>query len=161
MPYCSNCGREIEQDYEFCPECGASVLGRTGDDIIDRSDEFVNEKYKICRFCGERMPEDAFYCLSCGNTFDSSYEDFESIRYSVANSMDPRKRKVDTSEGVWKNKWVSLLLCIFFGVFGVHRFYEEKRITGFIYLCTGGLCGLGWFIDILLIATKPNPYRVK
>ena len=52
-----------------------------------------------------------------------------------------------------KNKMVALLLCIFLGVLGVHRFYVGKVGTGIIYLFTGGLFGIGWFIDVLLIAT--------
>ena len=111
--------------------------------------------------CGEKMPEDAYYCLSCGTTFDSENSEFDSIKTRVLNTGNPKKRPVDTSVGVWKNKWIALLLCIFFGMFGMHRFYEEKKVTGFIYLFTFGIFGLGWFFDIILLATKSNPYRVK
>ena len=51
-----------------------------------------------------------------------------------------------------KNKMVALLLCIFLGVLGVHRFYVGKIGTGLLYLFTGGLFGIGWIIDIILIA---------
>ena len=40
-----------------------------------------------------------------------------------------------------------LLLC-FLGLFGAHRFYLGKWITGLIYLCTGGLFALGWLYDL-------------
>lgn len=39
------------------------------------------------------------------------------------------------------------LLLTFLGVFGVHRFYMGKWITGIIYLCTGGLFLLGILYD--------------
>jgi TM2 domain-containing membrane protein YozV len=42
--------------------------------------------------------------------------------------------------------WVLLLLV---GIFGAHRFYIGKWGTGLLYLCTGGLCGLGVLYDIL------------
>ena len=50
-----------------------------------------------------------------------------------------------------KNKWVALLLCVFFGVFGVHRFYEGKIGTGILYLLTLGFFGLGVLIDFFKI----------
>jgi len=39
------------------------------------------------------------------------------------------------------------LLLTFLGVFGVHRMYMGKWITGLIYLCTLGLFGLGYIYD--------------
>lgn len=57
-----------------------------------------------------------------------------------------------------KDKWLALLLCIFFGVFGVHKFYEGKILLGIVYLCTGGICGIGVVVDFILILFKPNPY---
>lgn len=50
-----------------------------------------------------------------------------------------------------KNKWVALLLCALFGVFGVHRFYEGKIGTGILYLLTLGFFGLGVLIDFFKI----------
>lgn len=55
---------------------------------------------------------------------------------------------------VQKSKTVTLLLCIFFGCFGIHRFFVGKVGTGILYLLTGGLCGIGWLVDILLIASN-------
>ncbi len=40
------------------------------------------------------------------------------------------------------------LLLTFLGVFGVHRFYMGKWISGIIYLLTGGLFFLGWLYDL-------------
>ena len=53
-----------------------------------------------------------------------------------------------------KSKTTDLLLCIFLGTLGVHRFYEGKIGTGILWLCTLGLCGIGWVVDLVLIATN-------
>ena len=37
------------------------------------------------------------------------------------------------------------------GFTGAHRYYFGKPITGTIWLCTGGLLGVGWLIDLFLI----------
>ena len=37
----------------------------------------------------------------------------------------------------------------FLGLFGIHRFYLGKLWTGVLFLCTGGLFGIGWLYDLL------------
>lgn len=60
-----------------------------------------------------------------------------------------------------KSKTVALLLCIFLGYLGVHRFYVGKTKTGILYLFTVGLCGIGWIVDIILIATDKFIFPVS
>ncbi len=43
---------------------------------------------------------------------------------------------------------VAWLLLTFLGVFGLHRFYLGKWITGFLWLFTGGLFFVGWLYDL-------------
>ena len=42
---------------------------------------------------------------------------------------------------------VAWILLTFLGVFGIHRFYLGKWISGLIYLCTGGLFVFGLVYD--------------
>lgn len=42
---------------------------------------------------------------------------------------------------------VAWILLTFLGLFGIHRFYMGKWITGLIYLCTLGILGIGYIYD--------------
>jgi TM2 domain-containing membrane protein YozV len=46
-----------------------------------------------------------------------------------------------------KDYTVAWVLLTFLGVFGIHRFYLEKWISGVVYLLTGGLFLLGVLYD--------------
>ena len=50
-----------------------------------------------------------------------------------------------------KSRLVALVLALFVGFFGVHRFYVGRWLTGILYILTAGLFGIGWFLDILFI----------
>ena len=45
----------------------------------------------------------------------------------------------------------AFLLCFFFGVFGIHRFYVGKVGTGILQLLTLGGFGIWAFIDFIMI----------
>jgi TM2 domain-containing membrane protein YozV len=51
-----------------------------------------------------------------------------------------------------KSRLIALLLCLFFGWLGVHRFYVGKIGTGILMICTfGGFFGIWILIDLILI----------
>ena len=52
-----------------------------------------------------------------------------------------------------KDWLVTLLLSIFLGQLGVHRFYVGKIGTGILMLLTAGGCGIWYVIDIIMVAT--------
>ena len=52
------------------------------------------------------------------------------------------------------NDWViCIILVVFLGFWGVHRFYVRKIGTGILMLFTFGGFGIWWFIDLIMIAT--------
>ncbi len=58
-----------------------------------------------------------------------------------------------TSNVSSRNRTVALLLNIFLGEFGIHRFYVGKVGTGLLYLFTCGFFGIGYIIDLIMIIT--------
>lgn len=54
-----------------------------------------------------------------------------------------------------------LWLTIFLGIGGLHRFYNGKMLSGLLWLCTGGLFGIGQFIDLLLIPDMVEQHNLK
>jgi hypothetical protein len=60
-----------------------------------------------------------------------------------------------SSSGVSDKSWLAaLLLSIFLGPIGVHRFFVGKIGTGILQLFTLGGLGIWALIDIIMIATK-------
>jgi TM2 domain-containing membrane protein YozV len=43
------------------------------------------------------------------------------------------------------------LFLVFGGLFGIHRFYQSRWVTGIIYLLTGGLLGIGYVYDVITL----------
>lgn len=50
-----------------------------------------------------------------------------------------------------KSRLVALLLCLFIGGLGIHRFYVGKIGTGIIWLLTFGCLGIGSLVDFIMI----------
>jgi len=45
------------------------------------------------------------------------------------------------------NYTIAWVLLTFLGLFGIHRMYMRKWISGIIYLCTFGVFGIGYIYD--------------
>lgn len=88
-----------------------------------------------CSRCGAQLNGNEDFCPKCGNNLTNSYQ--------------------QATAGVSsKSRLLTLLLAIFFGLFGVHRFYVGKFGTGIlmILLNATGIGEIWCIIDIILIA---------
>ncbi len=108
-----------------------------------------------CESCGAQVENGK--CTYCGRTYTTTLENFgqsaetERYNYTAQNTI---------TNGKPKDKYVSLLLCIFLGMFGAHKFYEGKIGMGILYFLTAGIFGIGWVVDIVLLIGKPRVYYV-
>jgi TM2 domain-containing membrane protein YozV len=57
------------------------------------------------------------------------------------------------SNGEQKSWMTTLLLCLFVGTLGVHRFYVGKTGSGVAQLLTVGGCGIWTLVDLIMILT--------
>jgi TM2 domain-containing membrane protein YozV len=96
-------------------------------------------KYKRCN--DQNSP---IYSVSKQKIFSLKYPNGEKDLFN-----DYKAQSETSTEG--KSQLIALLLCIFLGGLGIHRFYLGHHVMGVIYLLTAGLCGVGWLIDIFLI----------
>ncbi|MGA2142307.1 MAG: NINE protein [Brevinematales bacterium] len=123
-----------------------------------------------CVYCGKLYCQDCLvdvkgkmYCKTdLGKVFDEAKESGKSNANPMVfmNAGGGGGAAAAASSGgggggngnyVNKSKMTALLLCIFLGWLGIHRFYVGKNGTGILYLLTFGLCGVGVLIDFILI----------
>lgn len=124
--------------------------------------EGTEVKTKFCKFCGEKIPEDAVMCTHCGRQVEQLKTEQPQVIVNNNNTNTNVNRNMNAGygRGREKSKWVALILCIFLGWMGAHKFYEEKAGMGVIYLFTFGLFGIGWLIDFIALIFKPSVYYV-
>lgn len=124
----------------------------------------VQTKTKFCKFCGSQIAEEAVICTHCGRQveeFKAAAEQPSIVINNANTNSNVNTNRIDAALARRvKNKWVSFLLCLFLGFLGAHKFYEGKIGAGILYLLTGGIFGIGWFIDCIILLFKPNPYFV-
>ena len=112
---------------------------------------------KFCKSCGQKLDKKAVVCPNCGCKVESMAN-----RGAAASQKENINQNVNAGmvKGKAKNKWVSILLLIFLGYLGVHKFYEGKVGMGVLYIFTLGIFGIGLIVDFIILLFKPNPYYV-
>lgn len=58
-----------------------------------------------------------------------------------------------------KSKTTAYLLWFFLGGLGIHKFYLGKHGMGIVYLLTGGICGIGWLVDLFTLGGQVDAYN--
>ena len=79
------------------------------------------------------------YDQGYGRGYDSGFE---------RGYLEARRRGLSSR----RNWLLALIISAVLGVFGVHRFYVGKIGTGILWLLTGGCLGIGWLVDLIVIA---------
>jgi len=114
----------------------------------------------FCRNCGKEVSEQAVMCVSCGvpprsgKQFCQNCGNSTDMRAAMCVKCGVALSNVQYSNYIDQKDWLTaLLLSIFLGGLGVHRFYTGHTGIGIVQLFTLGGCGIWSLIDIITIAT--------
>jgi hypothetical protein len=86
----------------------------------------------------------------------AKYKKLLDDRVITQKDFDKKKEELlnrnESSGLTTDNTWlVTLLLCLFVGFLGIHRFYVGKSGTGFLQIITFGGFGIWVLIDLIMI----------
>jgi TM2 domain-containing membrane protein YozV len=102
------------------------------------SETAVNEMV-FCRACGKQLHMSALSCTQCGAQQHPSPTASTLVRTPADPNVSP------------KLLLPAVLLCFWFGVFGVHRFFVGKVGTGLLQLFTFGGLGIWALVDLIML----------
>ena len=176
--FCTRCGKKVERDTTICPNCGKHTepyfagAAQAAQYVEEAAQQppFYAGSAEENRRRDERLREECFRDSSGreANAPESRYYDDGGRRQAgpqvtniYANNINMNMGAYPGGYGEPKNKWTAFLLCLIFGVFGAHKFYEGKIGMGILYLFTVGLFGIGWLIDLIVLLGKPTYYYVR
>lgn len=140
---CKHCGAEVGEEYRLCPYCRSEL-------------EYPKQNVIINNYYTTQQP-------TSSQTPNRQVSNYQYQQYSqptaytqplqrTAQQYIPPPQPFAPKNNVSSRSWeVMLILCVFLGYFGVHRFYAGKSTSGLIYLFTFGLFRFGWIFDMILI----------
>lgn len=127
--------RENEQgNYDSLEECYNEIENR-------KKEREKNRVHTSTHVIELRLPEEN------STNYDRTTEGSQNLDEAAKQMINEYKNTPSK-----KKKKTALLLCIFGGYFGLHYFYVEKIGMGILYLCTVGIFGIGWIVDIIKVA---------
>lgn len=109
----------------------------------------------ICPACGNQNPNGAAFCSVCGSQLSAAYtpppQPAQSPEPDLTFVAATGEKKHPSSP---KDKGTAILLVIFLGFLGAHRFYAGKPGTAILMLITLGGAGIWILVDFVRIISN-------
>ncbi|MCR5453417.1 MAG: TM2 domain-containing protein [Bacteroidales bacterium] len=150
--YCRNCGLVIPASATKCPFCDAAG----GGNYCPKCGSGTMSGDTVCSVCSSPLtvrPNVGY--IPSQPPIPTQNNAGQQNRQQYAPSTPQNNRQMYGSD---MRDWLTtLLLCIFLGYFGVHRFYTKHYLSGIVQFLTGGGCCIWWVVDLIMILT--DSYR--
>ncbi len=104
MPYCSNCGQELDDKAKFCPGCGAARTTQQSSNPEKRRTVYEGEIRK-CPNCGEVIDAFTARCPACG--FELNSKRVSSVLQDFINEVNACEQMIANSPQAGKTGWTS------------------------------------------------------
>ena len=157
---CKHCGANVGIEYRLCPYCKCELDYPTPNQqpvIIQNiiqppmDNQGYNQSYNQGYNQNYNQGYNQNYNQGYNQNYNQNYQPQQDYNYQPPYAA-PYQQDNALATVSPKSKIVTLLLAIFLGIFGVHRFYAGKYISGAVYLFTYGIFYCGWIFDIIMIA---------
>jgi len=127
----------VDESFEAPPEPIEPIESTVADDAPTSSEASL-----FCPQCGASMGANDSFCGGCGWRLGE-----------VPRAEISAEGRVITNPSSL-NRLTALLLCLFLGFLGAHRFYVGKIGTALLFPITfGGFLGIWWIYDTVMIVT--------
>lgn len=144
------------KNYEDAYYCYLSLVKRYVDNkelwlglLRSYTHDFTNTYVTVSEY---RKYWDNFKALSSKEEikeYETLYQEYDAMIIS-SNKNEAGVFNNNSTE----SKYTELLITVFFGMFGIHKFIKGQIGMGLLYLFTGGLLYIGWICDIIKVVRK-------
>ncbi len=156
----------ILKDYEEAYKCYYSLSKRYVDNkeiwlgmLRSYTHDFTNEEVEVPKYTIYWKKYKALATEEEITEYEEGYNEYDKkINNPKKNFAKKINNVCNVTSGVEKEESVSnlteLIVTVFLGPLGVHKFMKGQIGMGILYLCTAGLFYIGWIIDIVKVVKK-------
>jgi TM2 domain-containing membrane protein YozV len=156
MSFCKNCGHQIAEDAPACEKCGYPQNLLVNEIISIGLKPQISQHPQMEPSSSVPQTSPKKQSLE-SNKLQPRLQEEQFIPSQPDKELQLPSKLLDNYQGGLhdnyspKSQIILVLLCIFLGILGVHRFYIGRVISGLLMLLTLGGFGFWVYIDMIFI----------